>query len=38
MINDDDFDYHKVEGSQGSKAYLAGPIQYSNINSLVQQT
>ena len=40
MIDDDDDDdliNHKVEGSQGSKASLNGPVQYSSINSLVQK-
>ena len=37
--DDDDFIYHKVEGSQGSRAYLAGPFKNTVVhgfNNLVQ--
>ena len=37
--DDDDFIYHKVEGSQGSRAYLAGPFNNTvvhGLNNLVQ--
>ena len=31
--NDDDFIYHIVEGSQGSRAYLAGPFNNTVVHS-----
>ena len=37
--DDDDFIYHKVEGSQGSRAYLAGPFNNTVVhgfNNLVK--